>query len=196
MDVEPTTWYYSFDNNGNLREITSNGTNPTSGAIRYSYDAANRLINAGGVRYTQNANGNLLNDGSATYGYGIANRLISATVSGVNTQCAYNGDGARLRQIVEGALTTHTLDLAAPTVQAPVQQGSSGDTRHLYGVTWVGEQGPGSACDQAAHRFERWRNRLGKAGVAELHPPDSPSTGKAGASASPLGDYSTRQMPL
>lgn len=43
VDVEPKTWYYSFDNNGNLREVTPNGSNPGNGAIRYTYDATNRL---------------------------------------------------------------------------------------------------------------------------------------------------------
>jgi hypothetical protein len=43
IDVEATTWYYRFDHNGNLREITPNGANPGSGAIRYTYDATSRL---------------------------------------------------------------------------------------------------------------------------------------------------------
>ena len=40
---DATVWYYAYDANGNLREMTPNGTNPANGAIRYSYDAANQL---------------------------------------------------------------------------------------------------------------------------------------------------------
>lgn len=40
---DATVWYYAYDANGNLREMTPNGTNPADGAIRYSYDAANQL---------------------------------------------------------------------------------------------------------------------------------------------------------
>ena len=43
----------------------------------YTYDAANRLVNAGGVPYTWNANGNLLSDGSAAYAYDFANTNTS-----------------------------------------------------------------------------------------------------------------------
>jgi hypothetical protein len=43
VDVETTTWYYRFDNNGNLVEMTPNGTNPANGAIRYTYNVANQL---------------------------------------------------------------------------------------------------------------------------------------------------------
>lgn len=77
-----------------------------------------------------------------------ANRLISVTVGVTTTQFAYNGDGARLKQVVNGAVTTYTLDpsagsgqaLAAPLVQVLVAKDSGGDTHYLYGVTRIGEQ--------------------------------------------------------
>jgi hypothetical protein len=40
VDVELTMWYYHFDGNGNLVEMTPNGSSPGNGVIRYSYDAA------------------------------------------------------------------------------------------------------------------------------------------------------------
>ncbi len=43
VDVESTTWYYRHDGNGNLLEMTPNGSSPANGAIRYTYDAANQL---------------------------------------------------------------------------------------------------------------------------------------------------------
>jgi len=59
---------------------------------------------------------------------------------GLAWSAAYNGDGARLRQVTNGVPTTYTLDLAAPLVQVLAQQDGSGMTRYLYGVTRVGEQ--------------------------------------------------------
>ncbi len=82
--------------------------------ITYQYDNANRLTKAGGVTYTWDNNGNLLNDGNALYRYDPANRLISTTLSGVTSLYAYNGDGARLKQIIAGVPTTYTQDLVAP----------------------------------------------------------------------------------
>jgi hypothetical protein len=43
VDVEPTTWYYAFDNNGNLHEMTPNGSSPANGAIRYILRSAQSL---------------------------------------------------------------------------------------------------------------------------------------------------------
>ncbi|CAG0954738.1 partial tRNA3(Ser)-specific nuclease WapA, partial [Anaerolineae bacterium] len=40
VDVESTTWYYRHDGNGNLVEMTPNGSNPANGAIRYTYSTA------------------------------------------------------------------------------------------------------------------------------------------------------------
>ena len=68
----------------------------------YQYDAANRLIEAGGVSYTWDANGNLLNDGTSTYTYNYANRLAGVAQDGVTYTYAYNGMGDRLRQTVDG----------------------------------------------------------------------------------------------
>jgi len=79
------------------------------------------------------ANGNLTNDGSQTYLYNSANQLIAVTAPGLTWSAAYNGDGARLKQIVNGAETAYTLDLAAPLVTVLAQQDARGTKQYVYG---------------------------------------------------------------
>jgi len=55
-----------------------------------------------------------LSDGGATYLHDHANRLIITTLGSITSLYAYNGDGARLKQIVAGTVTTYTQDLATP----------------------------------------------------------------------------------
>lgn len=43
---ESTVWYYTYDNNGSLTEITPNGATPANGARRYTYNAVRQLIRA------------------------------------------------------------------------------------------------------------------------------------------------------
>jgi len=130
---------YAYDAVGNRTAYTRTITSTI--ATVYTYDAANRLATQNGESvFAWDDNGNLLSDGSAVYEFNQANRLISATVGTTTTQYAYNGNGARLRLIINGLPTTYTLDLAAPLVQVLVQQDSGGSTRYLYGVTRVGEQ--------------------------------------------------------
>ena len=75
----------------------------------------------------------MIGDGTKIYTYSQANRLIaiSAAISadGLDWQAAYNGDGARLAQIVNGTATSYTLDLASPL---GTQVGAA-ETAYVYG---------------------------------------------------------------
>ena len=56
---------------------------------------------------------NLLSDGAKTYTYNQANQLTNISGAGFTWSCtSYNGEGARLKQAANGAVTTYTLDLA------------------------------------------------------------------------------------
>jgi RHS repeat-associated protein len=122
------TFGYGYDAVGNrtvqTRTITS------TQVITYVYDNANRMTQAGGVTYTWDNNGNLINDGNALYRYDPANRLISTTLGGTTSLFNYNGDGARLKQVVAGVPTTYTQDLAAPL--PVVLQAKTGVTTTKY----------------------------------------------------------------
>ncbi|MBI3159529.1 MAG: hypothetical protein HYZ26_08035 [Chloroflexi bacterium] len=68
---------------------------------------------AAGQPYAWDANGNLLSDGTSNYTYDHGNRLEAVGQGGVTYTYAYNGDGDRLQQTVDGVTTNYTLDLAA-----------------------------------------------------------------------------------
>jgi RHS repeat-associated protein len=125
---------YTYDEVGN-RLTQTTLTNTTV----YTYDNANRLTNVNGVAQIWDDNGNLVNDGASTYAYDSANRLITVT-QGANVYAfAYNGQGDRLRQTVNGAVTTYTLDLNAGLTQVL----ADGANTYLYGTMRIGEQQAG-----------------------------------------------------
>ncbi len=60
--------------------------------------------------------------------------MISTTVGGVTTQFSYNGDGARLKQIIAGTVTTYTQDLAAPLPVVLQSQTGADATQYMYAL--------------------------------------------------------------
>jgi RHS repeat-associated protein len=117
VDVEATTWYYTFDSNGNLREITPNGTNPANGALRYTYDAVNRL------------NKIEMHNGSS---YAKVAEMF------------YTGLGSRTRLVAWSGgtplTTTYTVDLLQSARILRASAGSNATT-YLYGLSPLGEFG-------------------------------------------------------
>ena len=84
-----------------------------------------------------------MNDGSALSRYDQANpvksvqghgRLISTTLGSVTSLYNYNGDGARLRQVVGGTPTIYTQDMAAPLPVVLQAQTGSATTQYLYSL--------------------------------------------------------------
>ncbi|MGH7862173.1 MAG: RHS repeat-associated core domain-containing protein, partial [Candidatus Dormibacteraceae bacterium] len=68
-------------------------------------------MSAGSLTDTVNANGNLTNRGSDTFAYDQANRLTSATVSGVTSTDTYDGDGKRVSQTTGTTTTNYVYDI-------------------------------------------------------------------------------------
>jgi RHS repeat-associated protein len=100
------------------------------------YDNANakaplrcRLTSVNGQAYTWDANCNLLNDGASQYVYDQANRVRVITQTTTVYNFRYNGNGDRLRQLVNSIGTTYTLDLMAGLVQVL----NDGSNAYLYG---------------------------------------------------------------
>ncbi len=115
--MESTTWYYRFDNNGNLKEMTPNGSNPGNGAIRYTYTGANQL------NKIETHNG-------STY----------VTLA----QMAYDGIGSRV--VLTGwvssvAYTTTYASRIAGKVQILQAASGANTTSYLYGLNQIGEFG-------------------------------------------------------
>jgi RHS repeat-associated protein len=59
--------------------------------------------------------------------------LTGITATGLTWSASYNGDDARLRQLVNGVPTTYTLDLAAPLVTALAERTGATTKQYLYG---------------------------------------------------------------
>ena len=115
-----------------MSEVTDAGTNT------YVYDVANRLTSVNGTAYTWDANGNLLSDGTNTYTYDHANRLVGLTQGSDVYSYAYNGQGDRYQQTLNGVTTTYQLDLAGGLTQVL----AGGDTTYLYGVNRIAQVSP------------------------------------------------------
>ncbi len=124
---------YAYDQVGNRTAYTQTITDTV--VTTYTYDAANRLTSVNGQTYTWDNNGNLLSDGSKNYTYDAANRLTGITATGLTWSAAYNGDGARTKQTINGVKTKYLLDLAAPLVTVLAEkQATSNKTYYLYGL--------------------------------------------------------------
>ena len=133
-------FHYAYDAVGNrlTQEIT--GTVVTT----YTYDITNRLTNVGATAYTWDNNGNLLNDGVYTNTYDAANRPITITNGTTTNVFAYNGDGVRLKQTVNGTVTTYTVDLAAGLTQVLVDVTSGVTNTYLYGNGRIAQNNSGN----------------------------------------------------
>jgi RHS repeat-associated protein len=104
---------YTYDNSGNRLTKTLNGQTTT-----YTYDVLNRLTADGSSFYQYDARGNLISlvpsgggAPSTTYSYDAADRLTSATLQGgASATFAYDGDGHRIQQTVNGQTTNSLWD--------------------------------------------------------------------------------------
>jgi RHS repeat-associated protein len=123
-------FHYTYDPVGNRLTQTTCAPGVPCSTTTYEYDPANRLIAVNGQAYKWDDNGNLLDDGTSQYAYDTQNRLMSLTQGGHSYAFSYNGNGDRLTQSVDGAVTRYTLDLEAGLTQVL----SDGGYAYLYGA--------------------------------------------------------------
>jgi RHS repeat-associated protein len=93
---------YDYDEVGNLRTISVNGT-PTK---IYTYNSANEITNTG---FSYDANGNMISNGQKDYAYDSLNRLIQVknhSTGSVIASYAYDYQGRRTSKTL-GATTTY-----------------------------------------------------------------------------------------
>ncbi len=104
-DVNPVRDYtFAYDVAGNRTQeiLTVDGGTPTQ--TDYTYDAANRISNAG---FAYNDAGQMTADGTLSYSWDRAGRLLGAG----DSSYAYNGLGQRVQQTVSGVVTDYLLDV-------------------------------------------------------------------------------------
>jgi RHS repeat-associated protein len=107
---------YAYDADG--RRVGEGGSlaevNLPSAVASASYDASNRLTSWGSSSLTYDADGNLTNYGSSTYTWNERNQLIAA--SDGNSSFAYDAFGRRTTATVAGATTPYLYDGANPVL--------------------------------------------------------------------------------
>ena len=104
------TQTYTYDEIGNMTSNSQVGAYvyPSSGATTVRPHA---VVTAGSQAYTYDANGNLLSGAGRTVTYCRENRVLSVTRDGVTTTFTYDGDGQRIKKLVNGITTTYVNEL-------------------------------------------------------------------------------------
>jgi RHS repeat-associated protein len=111
-DDDGITWYYTYDDNGNLLRQTPGGTTQAEGETRYTYDAANRLVR---VELYINSSYTLL------------------------SEAEYNGIGERMSLTTYAMGTPQTVNYVMAGGQVLVADDGSQATLYLYGQTLIAE---------------------------------------------------------
>jgi RHS repeat-associated protein len=132
---------YTYDATGNRLTSASPGK-----VTQFSYDAADRLLQAGNETFTYDANGNRISmtDGVVTtYAYDAANRLIQV-IKGDGTASAYeyDGDGNKVTRTLNGAVSHFTNDVATPLPVLLSEQGPS-NISYVHGLGLISQSGAG-----------------------------------------------------
>ena len=101
---------YTYDPVGNRLSMNGNGN-----IINYTYDAANRLLQAGNVTFAYDNNGNTISktdaSGITNYQYDYENKLIGITYpNGLTNSFAYSPDGRRIKKVDSSGTTYYLLD--------------------------------------------------------------------------------------
>ena len=108
-DDSARAWYqtFAYDRYGNRGinvENTSDNVDAANTALKLAdfSEANNRITRAG---FVYDAAGNLIEEPGKIYTYDAENRMVTATVGGVTSQCFYDGNGRRVRKVVGGVAT-------------------------------------------------------------------------------------------
>jgi len=142
-----SSYSYTLDAIGNhMRVIQNEPLSPivSTQALSYTYDAENRLTEAGDISYTYDANGNLTTKGGDTFSYDYENRLLQSDIQGVSTQCSYNGLGNRLKKVANGVSTRYVLDISGSLSHVLAETDSTGTITayYIYGLGLISKALP------------------------------------------------------
>jgi RHS repeat-associated protein len=173
---------YVYDAVGNRTSYTATITSTQN--TTYSYDAANRLVNVSGVAYTWDDLGRLTHDGTYSFTWDAASRLITVTDGVTTIGFRYDGDGNRLAEIVNGTLTTHTLDVGLGLPEVLVAYESAGTVWYLHLLGGVATDDGTAWTYSAADALGSVRQQLDSSGDVEsvnsYRPFGSPLEGDGG----------------
>jgi RHS repeat-associated protein len=139
-DSSISSYTFTLDKNGN--RISATITQPLANRLyrssqSYTYDAANRIQNAGPTTFAFDNNGNMTSktEGGVvtTYTYDAENRLVSV---GNVSQYFYNGEGVRLQKIENGKTTRYVIDTNNDLSQTLCETDTTGSITayYVYGI--------------------------------------------------------------
>jgi RHS repeat-associated protein len=176
-----SSYSFTYDKVGNRTSQNVGGVNTT-----YTYDAADRLTNAGGVSFTWDDNGNLLNDGAKSYSYDFANRLTAINGQGSSFSFGYDGLDNRFRQTINGQTTTYMLDKAAGLSQVLYD----GTATYYYGLGRISQQKNGVSdyfLTDGLGSVRQLANQSGSVSFGQAFDPFGNSIGRSGQGGSSYG---------
>jgi len=108
---------YEYDALGNRLAMTDT----VDGVTHYTYDAGNRLLQAGDEVFLHDANGNVVRRSSPRrtirYAYDYENRLVSYDDGETVVEFVYDGDGNRVAKIVDGERGNYVNDVNGALTQ-------------------------------------------------------------------------------
>lgn len=165
---------YTYDPVGN--RLTRVAGSTTS----YTYDRADRMTAAGALAVTVDANGNLTARGGDSFAYDQANRLQTATVSGMTETYAYDGDSIRFNRQVGAASPVRYVSDPNRNLPVTIDDGIrkyvwgvdlsyavSGSTLEIFHADRFGSMRvltDGSGAVTATYRNDDWGNLLTQTG--------------------------------
>ncbi len=133
---------YTYDAVGNRLTAASSGQ-----PVTYSYDAADRLLQAGKQTFTYDANGNRTSLSAGvvtTYSYDAANRL-KRVVRGTDTAAyEYDGDGNKVTEILGSDTYRFLIDVATPLPVVLTEHGPTQDVTYVWGAALVSQSALGA----------------------------------------------------
>jgi RHS repeat-associated protein len=138
---------YEYDALGNRLVMTDT----VNGVTHYTYDADNRLLQAGDEAFLYDANGNLVRRSSPAhtvyYAYDYENRLVCYDDGENVVRFAYDGDGNRIAKIVNGDRTNYVNDVNGMLTQVLLEadEGWYIDRSYTLGLDRIGQVDPGES---------------------------------------------------
>jgi len=140
-----SSFSYTYDEVGNrLRMETS------TGSVDFTYDANHRMLTSGGRTFTYDANGNLLSaeegGGITMYGYDFENGMTSIRNSLVAIDFTYDGDGTRVKTVVNGVETRYLVDSTRFMTKVVEERDGTGTllARYVYGHSLISQDRDGA----------------------------------------------------
>jgi RHS repeat-associated protein len=116
----------------------------TPGMVAYTYDAENRLTNAGGVANSFDLNGNMTAKGADIFAYDFEDRLKNSTINSTLSQYQYDGTGNRLAKTTDAMTTRYVLDLngSLSKVLAETDATNAVSSYYVYGLGLISRIAP------------------------------------------------------